>query len=109
MICNDAFGKNLYPLRDIVLKINVTRADDKKLHERIDDILQSEKILGIFSDSIKSIIQQSDGDARNCINRIQFLAQGKQEQNRKCDDDKSEDEAVTLDDERDKRLNESKR
>ena len=57
MICNDAFGRNLFPLREITLKLKVNAAVKDRIVERIGEILKSENIIGVDNQVINQIIE----------------------------------------------------
>ena len=77
-ICNDFYGKNTAPLKEIVLAIKVEAAIKSQILERVSYILRQENIENIQIGLVQSIVDQANGDARSCINNIQFLAQANQ-------------------------------
>ena len=53
MICNNGFAKNLIPLRNIVIKLQVNHCSSERLTERIGEILRAENKLDVSLPAIK--------------------------------------------------------
>lgn len=74
MVCNDGYAKSLFALKDIVLKLRVESASKDRVNERLLEILRKEDIRD-FSNSVRAmIVEQSSGDARSAITRVQMIA-----------------------------------
>ena len=88
LVCNDGWARAVRPVIPIVLRMKIQCASEAKLEARVCEILRREGIRGVdkMSAAIREIVEQSNGDARSCINRVQVLvtsqtsAAGKQAQ-----------------------------
>ncbi len=56
MICNDGYAKQLYPLKDLVLKVRIEGASDRRIDERLIEILRQEGIRELSNSVRKAII-----------------------------------------------------
>ena len=74
MVCNNGFDKKLYPLKDIVLKHRVFQAHRDRINDRLNQILRQEGIRDMSASVQSAIVEDSDGDARSAITRIQMIA-----------------------------------
>ena len=74
MVCNNGFDRKLYPLKDIVLKHRVYQAQRDRINDRLNQILRQEGIRDMSASVQNAIIEDSDGDARSAITRVQMIA-----------------------------------
>lgn len=74
LVCNDGYAKALYPLKDIVLKLRIEGASSKSIDDRLIQILRAEGLRDMSNSVRKHVIEQSNGDARSAITRIQMIA-----------------------------------
>ena len=74
MVCNNGFDRKLYPLKDIVLKHRVFQAQRDRINDRLNQILRQEGIRDMSASVQNAIIEDSDGDARSAITRVQMIA-----------------------------------
>jgi DNA polymerase III delta prime subunit len=61
-------------MKDIVIRLKVPAAHKIRIKERVKHILKSEGYLSYSQELVDNIINQSEGDARACLNTIQFFA-----------------------------------
>jgi len=71
-ICNDLYAKQLMPLRKESLIINIRKIDEKKLIDRLYNIVKIEKI-PININIIKIICEITKNDIRACLNCLQII------------------------------------
>lgn len=74
LVCNDGYAKALYPMKDIVLKLRITGASSERVNDRLIDILKREGDRDFSNIVRKMIIDQSNGDARSAITRVQMIS-----------------------------------
>lgn len=74
LVCNDGYAKPLFPLKDIVLKLRVPSAHLDRVNDRLVEILRKEEIRDFSNAVRKMIVEQSAGDARSAITRVQMIA-----------------------------------
>ena len=56
MVCNDGYDKKLYPLKDLVLKVRIEGASDRRIDDRLIEILRMEGIRDLSNGVRKAII-----------------------------------------------------
>ena len=72
-ICNDLYAKQLILLRKEAFVINIKKADEKKVFDKMVFISKKEK-LPIDRSVIKSICDLTKYDIRACLNALQFIS-----------------------------------
>ena len=72
-ICNDLYAKQLILLRKEAFVINIKKADEKKVFDKMVFISKKEK-LPIDRSVIKSICELTKYDIRACLNALQFIS-----------------------------------
>ncbi len=72
-ICNDLYAKQLILLRKEAFVINIKKADEKKVFDKMVYISKKEK-LPIDRSVIKSICELTKYDIRACLNALQFIS-----------------------------------
>lgn len=77
-ICNDMYAKALMPLREIALTIKIGESSPDKLISRLRQICKDENV-SIEDQIIKELAEETNYDARSCINTIQFIASAQKE------------------------------
>ena len=78
-VCNEGFARPFYPLRDICLRQKILSCSTERIQERLDEILRKEgyrtNVVNYALDkTISQVIAQGNGDLRNIMNTVQFLA-----------------------------------
>ena len=75
LVCNDGWARAVRAVIPIALRLKIQCASESKLENRVAEILRLEGVRGVdkMSGAIREIVEQSNGDARSCINRIQVL------------------------------------
>lgn len=72
-ICNDMYAKALMPLREIALAIKISESSPDKLITRLRHICKQENV-SIEDQIIRELAEETNYDARSCINTLQFIA-----------------------------------
>lgn len=72
-ICNNLYAPSLEKLKPFCEIVTVKRPSDTTLQERLNLICHEEK-MNIPIKAINDLIDLAQGDVRNCINNLQFLA-----------------------------------
>ena len=75
-ICNDIYNKNLLLLRKESLVYNLRKNDEKKIIDRLYEIIQLERI-PLTKQNLKQICEITKYDIRACLNCLQFISYNK--------------------------------
>jgi chromosome transmission fidelity protein 18 len=67
------YAKALMPLREIALAIKIGESHPDKLIQRLRYICKEEKV-SVEDQIIKELAEETNFDARSCINTLQFMA-----------------------------------
>ena len=74
LVCNDGYARPLFPMKDIVLKMRIMAASNERINERLIEILRNEGIKDLSNSVRLRVVDQSNGDARSAITRVQMIA-----------------------------------
>lgn len=77
-ICNDMYARALAPLRELALTIKIEESGRKRLTDRMREICKIEKV-AIDDQVIREIAEETNYDARSCINTLQFISASQKE------------------------------
>lgn len=75
-VCNNLYAPALEKLKPHCEIVAVKRPSDSSLQERLEEICKAEGVK-VSIEALKELIHIAQGDVRNCVNSLQFLATNK--------------------------------